>query len=61
MRPGRLDRILYVSPPDQTSRVEIFRLNFAKMAVAEDVDKEELAEIVSSPFCFACDFLSFRS
>ncbi len=47
MRPGRLDRILYVSPPDHASRVEIFRLNFAKMAVADDVDKDELAAIVS--------------
>jgi AAA family ATPase len=48
MRPGRLDRILYVRPPDQASRVEIFRLNFAKMAVAADVDKDELATIVSA-------------
>lgn len=49
MRPGRLDRILYVSPPDRASRTEIFRLNFAKMAVAADVNKEELATIVSRP------------
>lgn len=51
MRPGRLDRILYVSPPDLDARVEIFRLNFAKMAVAEEVDKEELATMVRLLLC----------
>lgn len=47
MRPGRLDRILYVSPPDLESRREIFRVNFAKMAVHGDVDINELAQLVS--------------
>ncbi|BGP01307.1 ATPase family gene 2 protein [Rhodotorula toruloides] len=45
MRPGRLDRILYVSPPDLEARKQIFRLNFAKMAVNEDVSVDELAEL----------------
>ncbi|GEM06903.1 ribosome biogenesis factor recycling AAA family ATPase [Rhodotorula toruloides] len=45
MRPGRLDRILYVSPPDFEARKQIFRLNFAKMAVNEDVNEHELAEL----------------
>lgn len=47
MRPGRLDRILYVSPPDLASRSEIFRVNFKKMAINDDVDIEELAKMVS--------------
>lgn len=47
MRPGRLDRILYVSPPDLQSRKDIFRVNFQKMAVAADVDIAELATMVS--------------
>lgn len=46
MRPGRLDRILYVSPPDLAARGDIFRLNFAKMAIAQDVDVQELADMV---------------
>ena len=46
MRPGRLDRILYFAPPDQASRVEIFRINFKNMAVADDVDVQELARMV---------------
>ncbi|GJN87425.1 hypothetical protein Rhopal_000374-T1 [Rhodotorula paludigena] len=45
MRPGRLDRILYVSPPDLEARKQIFRLNFAKMAVHDEVDVEELAQL----------------
>jgi len=45
MRPGRLDRILYVAPPDKSARTEIFRVNFQKMAVNADVDIERLAEM----------------
>lgn len=46
MRPGRLDRILYVSPPDFEARKQIFRISFSKMAVNEDVDVDELAQLV---------------
>lgn len=46
MRPGRLDRILYVAPPDLASRREIFRVNFGKMAINPDVEIEELALLV---------------
>ncbi|GAA5832708.1 hypothetical protein JCM3766R1_004306 [Sporobolomyces carnicolor] len=45
MRPGRLDRILYVSPPDFEARKQIFSINFSKMAVNSDVDVDELAGI----------------
>ncbi|GAA5863803.1 hypothetical protein JCM3774_001163 [Rhodotorula dairenensis] len=45
MRPGRLDRILYVSPPDFEARKHIFRITFAKMAVNDDVDIDELAAL----------------
>ncbi|KAF9929344.1 spermatogenesis associated protein 5 [Linnemannia zychae] len=45
MRPGRIDRILYVSPPDLASRREILRLQILrkKMAVDSDVDIDVLA------------------
>lgn len=46
MRPGRLDRILYVGPPDLESRKEIFRVRFETMAVAPDIDIDELAQTV---------------
>ncbi|WVN86229.1 uncharacterized protein L203_101390 [Cryptococcus depauperatus CBS 7841] len=45
MRPGRLDRILYVGPPDLETRMEILRIKLATMAVEEGVDVEELARI----------------
>ena len=50
MRPGRLDRILYVSPPERSARLEIFSVNFRKMAINEDVDVEKLADMVSLAF-----------
>jgi AAA family ATPase len=44
MRPGRLDTILYVGPPDQAARRDILRIKTNKMKIAEDVNIEELAE-----------------
>ncbi|ORZ24187.1 P-loop containing nucleoside triphosphate hydrolase protein [Absidia repens] len=43
LRPGRIDRILYVGPPDLASRREIFRIQIQKMTCDNDVDLEELA------------------
>ena len=47
MRPGRLDRILYVGPPDRTGRLEILRIRTGKMSVGPDVNLEEIADLVS--------------
>ncbi|KAF9355712.1 spermatogenesis associated protein 5 [Mortierella sp. NVP85] len=46
MRPGRIDRILYVSPPDLASRREILKLQIQskKMACDNDVDIDQLAQ-----------------
>ena len=44
LRPGRLDRLVYVPPPDKPSRREILRLSLAKVPTGADVDPEELAE-----------------
>jgi AAA family ATPase len=46
MRPGRLDRILYVGPPDLDSRREILRIRTSKMAVDPDLSIEDLAWMV---------------
>jgi SpoVK/Ycf46/Vps4 family AAA+-type ATPase len=48
LRPGRIDRIMYVGPPDLEARAAIFRIEFRKMAIASDVDADELAAQV---FC----------
>ncbi|KAG2010516.1 AAA family ATPase [Coprinopsis cinerea AmutBmut pab1-1] len=45
MRPGRLDRILYVGPPDLAGREEIFKIKLKGMTVAPDVDVRELATL----------------
>ncbi|XP_067009613.2 ATPase family gene 2 protein homolog A isoform X2 [Anabrus simplex] len=42
LRPGRLDRIVYVPLPDKQTRHEIFSLKLKKMPVAADVKVEDL-------------------
>ncbi|XP_060935809.1 ATPase family gene 2 protein homolog A [Limanda limanda] len=42
MRPGRLDRIVYVPLPDAPTRQEIFSLQFRNMPVAQDVSVDDL-------------------
>lgn len=42
MRPGRLDRIIYVPLPDAPTRWEIFSLQFRNMPVAQDVSLDDL-------------------
>lgn len=44
MRPGRLDRLIYVGPPDFAARAKILEIQFGKMTVnKEEVDIEQLA------------------
>ncbi|XP_065356867.1 ATPase family gene 2 protein homolog A [Calliphora vicina] len=42
LRPGRIDRIIYVGLPDAKARQEIFRIKLQKMPLAEDVNLQEL-------------------
>lgn len=43
MRPGRLDRLIYVGPPDLLARKKILEIQFKKMAISSDVDIDYLA------------------
>ncbi len=43
IRPGRLDLLLYVGPPDERARREIFERNLKRMPIDEDVEVERLA------------------
>ncbi|KAL4994823.1 P-loop containing nucleoside triphosphate hydrolase protein [Aspergillus recurvatus] len=43
MRPGRLDNILYIGPPDYEARKEILNIWFCKSIVHPEVKVEELA------------------
>ncbi|XP_067849528.1 ATPase family gene 2 protein homolog A isoform X3 [Heptranchias perlo] len=42
MRPGRIDRIIYVPLPDTATRAEIFRLQFRSMPISDDVSLDYL-------------------
>lgn len=49
MRPGRIDRVLYVGPPDVQARKEILSIHCRRMPLHSDVDLQELA-IATSQF-----------
>jgi transitional endoplasmic reticulum ATPase len=43
LRPGRLERLVYVPPPDAAARVEILRAAARSVPLADDVDLTSLA------------------
>jgi transitional endoplasmic reticulum ATPase len=43
LRPGRFDRLLYVSPPDYESRIQIIKIHTKKKPLAPDFKIEEMA------------------
>ncbi len=47
LRPGRIDRLIYVMTPDRDSRLEIFKVHTAKTPIDVDVDLETLADDTS--------------
>jgi len=47
LRPGRIDRLIYVMPPDRDSRLEIFKVHTAITPLDVDVDLETLADDTS--------------
>lgn len=47
MRPGRLDRLLYVGPPDLQAREEIFKIRTRTMSVGPGFDASVIARMVS--------------
>ena len=44
LRPGRLERHIYIPPPDEKARLEIFKIHTRGMPLDEDVSLEELAK-----------------
>jgi transitional endoplasmic reticulum ATPase len=44
MRPGRLDKIIYVPPPDFNERMEIVHVHLVGRPVAKDVELSEIAK-----------------
>ena len=57
LRPGRLERLVYVPPPDADARAEILRAAARTVPLASDVDLPALASTLdgfSSADCAAC-------
>ena len=44
LRPGRIDRMIYISPPEKKTRKKIFEIHLKNKPVAKDVDLNLLAE-----------------
>lgn len=44
LRPGRLDRLIYIQPPDKEGREKIFGVHLRGKPIGEDVDITELAK-----------------
>ena len=53
IRPGRFDRLIYIPPPDEISREEIFKISFSKMKIDKNIDYHSLA--VKTPFFSGAD------
>jgi proteasome regulatory subunit len=47
LRPGRFDRSIEVPLPDDRGRIEILKIHTRKMKLADDVDFEKLAKVMS--------------
>ncbi|RKP33839.1 spermatogenesis associated 5, isoform CRA_b, partial [Dimargaris cristalligena] len=45
LRPGRIDRVLYIGPPDELARRDIFQIQLSKMAVDSLVNVDQLAQL----------------
>ncbi|XP_016016795.2 peroxisome biogenesis factor 1 isoform X1 [Rousettus aegyptiacus] len=48
LRPGRLDKCVYCSPPDQVSRLEILNILSGSLPLADDVDLQHVASVTDS-------------
>jgi transitional endoplasmic reticulum ATPase len=44
LRPGRVDRVVYVPHPDRETRLEILKLYCQKMPVTDDVSADIIAD-----------------
>ena len=53
IRPGRFDRLIYIPPPDEISREEIFKICFKNMKIKNDIDFHKLA--VKTPYFSGAD------
>lgn len=48
MRSGRMDKRIYIGPPDTEARIELFKTKLAKSAHSKDLNYEKLAEMTNN-------------
>jgi transitional endoplasmic reticulum ATPase len=48
LRPGRLDKLVYVPPPDLKARLEILKVHTRYLPLSDDVDLYELAKLTEN-------------
>jgi len=58
LRPGRIDRKIFVSPPDEASREQILRLSLKKVPLLFDIE-DIIVSLVSSTSGFSGEYSSF--
>ncbi len=44
LRPGRFDKLIFIGPPDEQTRLEILKIHTANMPLAKDVNLANLAK-----------------
>ncbi|MCX6309172.1 MAG: ATP-binding protein [Bacteroidia bacterium] len=47
LRTGRMDKVIYLSPPDLTARKEMFKLHLKERPTEKNIDFEKMAEITN--------------
>lgn len=47
VRPGRFDRMVYVAPPEESARRDIFKINLGRMVLADGFDFDGLGDMTA--------------
>ncbi len=57
LRKGRIDKLIYVPPPDLSARLGLFRMLLEGKPADSDIDLSELAEVTAGMVCSDIDFI----
>jgi transitional endoplasmic reticulum ATPase len=48
LRTGRIDKVIYLAPPDKNARIQMFNLHLAERPIENNIDVDELAELTKN-------------
>jgi transitional endoplasmic reticulum ATPase len=57
LRKGRIDKMIYVPPPDFEARMGLFKIMLENKPIEEGIDIEQLAQITEGRVCSDIDFI----